>query len=133
MLRFNTPNVGDVITITTRYHESHLFTAAEWRENTYSDVEVLMPEPWFGPNDIKIAGNDRMPFRVINMSNVCDMSDVVPAEVTGKSGIVEIAGSGDKLYSVTLVNGDAISCTCPHHMYRKAFCKHMKQAVTDYS
>jgi uncharacterized Zn finger protein len=30
-------------------------------------------------------------------------------------------------YVVTLVDvtGDAIACTCPHHVHRSAFCKHM--------
>ena len=133
MIQYNTPNVGDVITITTRYRESYLYAEAEFRETTYSDVEVLPPEPWFGPNDIKIIGNKRMPFRVINMKNVSDMMDVEPSERTGNNGIVKIAGSGGKEYSVTLIDGEATSCTCPHHQYRKAFCKHMKQAVTDNS
>ncbi|GAA5052359.1 SWIM zinc finger family protein [Haladaptatus pallidirubidus] len=33
----------------------------------------------------------------------------------------------DHHYVVTLddVMGDTMACTCPHHVYRSAFCKHM--------
>ncbi len=33
----------------------------------------------------------------------------------------------DHHYVVTLddMTGDAIACTCPHHVHRNAFCKHM--------
>ncbi|MFB9808561.1 SWIM zinc finger family protein [Haladaptatus pallidirubidus] len=33
----------------------------------------------------------------------------------------------DHQYVVTLDNvaGDAMACTCPHHVHRSAFCKHM--------
>ena len=40
--------------------------------------------------------------------------------------------SADHHYVVTLddMTGDAMACTCPHHVHRSAFCKHMK-AVDD--
>lgn len=28
-------------------------------------------------------------------------------------------------YTVSLEDGDAVSCTCPHYHYRGSFCKHM--------
>ena len=29
-------------------------------------------------------------------------------------------------YTVTVDGRDAVSCTCPHHRHREAFCKHMQ-------
>ena len=134
MEQFAKPSVGSVVTITTKHHEIALESKSKWRENKYSDVEVLPPERWFGPNCIKIAGDVKMPFRVINMSNVSNLKegdkDIKPSTVSGEDSVVAIKGSSGSVYMVTLMNGNAISCTCPHNVYRKAICKHMKQAVS---
>lgn len=130
MTQFNPPQVGSVVTITTRYREDYIYADSEWRENVYKDVQVLPPEKWFGPNQIKITGNERMPFRVIDMKNVSDLKEgdrnVAPSESGGKNGLVSVKGSKGEVYTVTVKEGEAISCTCPHHTYRRAVCKHMK-------
>ncbi len=33
-----------------------------------------------------------------------------------------------KEYNVTLENGKAVNCSCPHHQYRNRICKHMENA-----
>ena len=36
------------------------------------------------------------------------------------------ADSGSHIYSVEVDNGEAVSCSCPHHVHRGTHCKHQK-------
>jgi len=42
------------------------------------------------------------------------------------------SSDGSKYYTVQLEKSEW-SCTCPHHIYRKAECKHIQQAMLQYS
>jgi hypothetical protein len=40
-----------------------------------------------------------------------------------------LSSDGVTTYTVTLHNGKATGCECPHHVYRAAKCKHMQAAA----
>lgn len=130
---FETPAVNSVITVTTRFPETNILATNTWRDNVYVAVQVLPPEKWFKPDDIKVTSdNPNLPFRVINMGNVVDLRYVDGHEAEQnrrQSGnfSVEINGSKGKTYTVTFVDGTPSTCTCPGFVYRQR-CRHLAEA-----
>jgi hypothetical protein len=46
-------------------------------------------------------------------------------KVFGQSKFFVINKENENGYEVTVVDNKAVSCTCPHHVYRQVACKHM--------
>ena len=46
--------------------------------------------------------------------------------------IYKIASSSGNSYYTVKISDQSESCTCPHHVYRGAFCKHLKEAKLRY-
>ena len=127
METFN-PEIGSTITLTTRYKDDYIFSDKKWKETTYENVTVLAPEPWMKSNQVRISSDtEKMPFRVINLSNIDSVDNVQFAEPS-KSNIqrVTVAGSKGNEYIVMVEDGIATSCTCPGFAYRK-HCRHLKE------
>lgn len=53
-----TPQPGDVITVTTRYRSNYYLNETGYDETTYENVEVLRPLPWLQAHEFCIAADD---------------------------------------------------------------------------
>ena len=130
MKTFEIPAIGSVVTLTTKYRESYIFSPNEWRLRTYADVQVLKPERWFKPTDFKISSDDpTQPFRVIGISHVSDIVNGNIAQLGSQNQVVQVEGSKPGIeYEVVIRDGDAVSCTCKGYSFRQR-CRHLRMAV----
>lgn len=127
---FKRPEVGDVVTVSTR-HRSNLL-GQEWDDRTYENVSVVENDNWTKPDEFCIPGGHLpwMSKRTINLSNVTSLIiNGREGEVDTNSNIefVNVKGSKGNIYSVTKIGGVAKECTCPGFTYRK-HCKHLTTA-----
>lgn len=127
----NKPNVGQIVTITTKFPNHCVYDENQFNEFTYENVEVLKSEKWFKPDQFKISSDcNHMSFRVISMNNVISINGSTTSESSNNNTqIVHIEGSKGNKYTVTIQNNNqAISCTCPGFQFRNQ-CKHLQKAV----
>lgn len=126
------PNIGDVVTVTTRYPNSYYKATDPWVDTTYENVPVIAGPRWVKPNQfcIPCTGEPYITFRVIHMSQVHELEilgrDTESVDTTLK--VVEVKGSRGNTYQVTINDGVATSCTCPGYQFRRQ-CRHLKEAV----
>jgi len=122
------PEIGTVITLTTRYSNEYMFADSQYNDTTYENVTVLSPEPWMKSDQIKISScTDRMPFRVIAMKNIHSIDNTVIESFVSSIREILVQGSKDNQYTVVVDNSIAISCTCPGYTFRGK-CKHLTAA-----
>lgn len=127
-VRFQKPPVDSFITLTTRYADYYAYRTSNFRETTYENVQVLAPERWFGPLDIKISSDDpKQAYRVINMKNVVALSDGI-RDTNSSSFVINVEGSKGTVYPVTMHDGVPVSCTCKGFQFRST-CRHLSIAV----
>ena len=69
MSMHKTPEVGQVVKVTTRYPSYYIYDDNEFQENTY-EGKVLRPERWLKENEFMMTGDGRASTRVINMMYV---------------------------------------------------------------
>lgn len=122
---FAKPAVGQVVSVTTQYGE---------QKNVYENLPVLKSEKWDDPNTFRIPAVNE-PYIT---QRVITLKSVVHLEVNGNAGdqqnvetgvkVYILKGSKGNEYTVTQT-GDNYSCTCPHHVYRRATCKHITAVI----
>ncbi len=68
------PTRGSKVRVTVRRPEYYIYSKEEYRDTTYTGV-VIRDEPWFRDHQFGIdcGREDRMPYRVIDISNVIDL------------------------------------------------------------
>lgn len=133
MSTFKTPPVGSVVTVTVRSKNHYYYRTQDYTDTVYENVPVIKPFPWTKPGEfcIPAVGEPHITVRTITMDSVIALT------VHGKEGevhtdtdttFVEVPGSGNKTYRVTVVAGVAKSCECLGFQYRKE-CRHLRQAM----
>lgn len=131
-MMFKRPNIGDVVTVTTRYRENLINATNKWRDTTYENVPVIKGPKWMKPHEfcIPCTGERFITYRVISMKHVHDLEIVGRSAETETTSIkvVEVKGSKGNVYQVTLEDGIAVSCTCPGFQFRRQ-CRHLKEAI----
>lgn len=135
MKRFSKPIAGTRVEVTTRYPENYYFSKADWRFRTYTG-KVLSDQPWTTPNSFEMTSDEP---EIISTRTIA-LHNVVQLKVDNKSAETEntetstkqitVKGSKGNEYVVTIKDGIPVSCTCPHHQFRHASCKHMKSVDT---
>lgn len=129
MKRFDS-EVGDVITLTTRYKNAYILSDEDWDDTTYENVTVLAPEKWMKSNQVRITSDtERMPFRVIEIRNIYSVNgkQIAQPKII-KIERVKVTGSKGDEYTVMIEDGTATSCTCPGFAYRKK-CRHLEEVT----
>jgi len=134
MNKFNTPQPGQVITVTTRYDSSLL--NKDYDETTYENVTVLPPQSWTpsGAFCIPAEGEPFIKFRTIAIDKVVAL-EVHSGEIDPNSDVgtkvVPVQGSNDNVYSVVVTDGVAKSCDCKGFQYR-GHCRHGRIATGEH-
>jgi hypothetical protein len=122
----NIPNPGAVIRVTTRYRNIYLYDTSEYRHNTYEGT-VVSNEKFDQPATFCMTGDERMPIRNIDMSNVVKLELLTGSarKVAAKSGVRVFRVKSDKnVYTVTM-QASRFQCTCVGFQYRR-HCRHTK-------
>lgn len=134
-MSFALPQVGSIITVTTRY-KSNVIGRPEFTETTYENVQVIKPFGWTKPNAFCIPAENE-PFIKVRTIPLSMISDLIIHEgegdvtLTGNgTEFVYVPGSKGKEYMVTVVDGFGVECECLGYTYRKQ-CKHLKIASTE--
>lgn len=131
MTNYALPQVGDIITVTTRYRSDLL--DKEFDETTYENVQVIRPFKWTKPNAfcIPAEGEPYINVRTIALSKVHDLvvhEGAAPGDITQGTHFVQVPGSKGNEYTVTVVDGFGVDCECLGYKYRGQ-CKHLKIAM----
>lgn len=131
MSKFALPQVGDIITVTTRYRNTVL-GQGEWNDTTYEKVCVAPSFAWTKPDSFCIPAENE-PFitkRTISLKAVIDLivhEGSAAQACTSGTKFVKVPGSKGQVYTVTVVNGFGTKCDCLGYTYRKT-CKHLTTA-----
>ena len=130
-MTYSLPQVGDIITVTTRY-KNHVIGCGEWNETIYEKVCVAPPFGWTKPNEFCIPAENELYItkRTISLDKVHELVVHEGNDAQGcTSGtkFVRVPGSKGKIYTVTVVNGFGTECECLGYTYRRQ-CKHLKIA-----
>jgi hypothetical protein len=128
-----TPNIGDVVNVTTRYRDPYVHATSSWRENVYLNVPVIAGPGWLKQHQFCIPcdGEPYITFRVIDMNAVHKLEILDKSAETVKTTVkvVSVEGSRGDRYDVTVKDGVAVSCTCPGFQYRGT-CRHLAKAIS---
>lgn len=131
MSNYALPQVGDIITVTTRYNE-YVVDRGEFNDTTYENVCVAPSFAWTKPNEFCLPVDDE-PFitkRTISLNNVHKLvvhkGSEAQANVSG-TRFIKVPGSKGNEYTVTVLDGFGIECECLGFTYRRQ-CKHLKIA-----
>lgn len=126
MSRFEVPEVGETVTLTTRYRS--VLLGQQYQENRYENAEVIEPYPWLKPGQFCITGSGRMPVRVIDIARVIEFSGAGQETNSTDNRVIEVTGSKGSTYLVTIVDGNAVRCTCRGFQFRRD-CRHLREAM----
>ncbi len=65
------PQVGQHVTVTTKYRNTYIYSDEEYVYSTYTGV-VSRPEPWYKDGQFKLTEDkpDRMVYRTLDMSSI---------------------------------------------------------------
>ena len=131
---FAKPEVGQVVTVTTKYPESYYYSQEKWRYTTYENLPVLPSQPFDKPNTFRIPALNE-PYiseRVIALHNVSELevNGEVGEQTNNTSNIrtVTVSGSKGNEYVVTIEGDEPKSCTCLGFQYRRT-CRHLHDAM----
>lgn len=131
MSNFALPQVGDIITVTTRYKE-HVIGRGKWNDTTYENVCVAPSFGWTKPNEFCLPADDE-PFitkRTISLNHVHKLVVHKGSEAQANASgtrFIKVPGSKGNEYTVTVLDGFGIECECLGFTYRRQ-CKHLKIA-----
>lgn len=132
MAKFAVPRVGDVITVTTCYKNNSVINTDRQEEITYENVPVIESPEWARPGEFCIPAKNEpfITFRTINIDKVTDLviHNNANSEVEESTWYAPIQGSGDKIYSVLMVDGIAKDCDCLGFQHRGQ-CRHLRIAM----
>lgn len=131
MSKYALPQVGDIITVTSRYTDPSI-GGSEFSETTYEKVCVAPSFAWTRPNEfcIPAEGEPFITKRTISLNHVHKLvvheGSEAQANVSG-TRFVKVPGSKGNEYTVTVLDGFGIECECLGFTYRRQ-CKHLKIA-----
>lgn len=122
------PQVGDIITVTTRYKDT-VIGRKEFLDTTYEKVCVAPSFAWTKPNAfcIPAEGEPYITKRTISLNAVIDLivhEGSAAQACTSGTKFVIVPGSKGKNYTVTVIDGFGTECECLGYTYRKT-CKHL--------
>ena len=132
------PNVGSQVTVVVRNTGAHKrvfvplwndWTVASPETLTYTGT-VVKPDYWMRTDEFNLTTDRKdFPIRTINLRNVVSIDGAKVLDLAN-SGIEvkSITGSKGNVYTVTVNNGVAETCTCPAFIYRGGRCKHLAMA-----
>jgi hypothetical protein len=124
--KFQIPKPGTTITLTTRYPDYYYYSTSKWKDTTYENVEVLPSEKWLSSSQFMITSDDaRMPYRIIEISNVVELSTGEKSTADNSVHTILVPGSNGNVYHVVIEGQHVKSCNCPAFTFRKT-CKHVK-------
>ena len=123
---------GSIVTAITSYPE--LWKGPnEFKNSTYENVTVLRSEKYDPPNTFRIPAFNQphITERLLTLDFVSALevngqaAETLSANQIGTQ-VINVKGSKNNEYVVTVENGTAVKCTCPQNTFRRAVCKHMK-------
>ncbi len=128
------PQIGSIVTVTVKQTERYYYATDEFRYTTYEDLPVLRSEKWDPPNTFRVpALNEKyLKERVISMNCVSALS-INGHSATGHAPntniqFINVKGSKNNEYVVTVEGKVAKSCTCIGFQYRR-MCKHIQEVT----
>lgn len=137
MSKFAVPQPGSVITVTTRYANHYYKRDKDYEDTTYEHVPVLPPQKWTKPGSFCIPAENEpfITFRTISIDKVIALEvhegEEASSDLTVGTHHVPVKGSGDKVYTVVVVDGHGKSCDCLGFTYRKD-CRHLRLATGEH-
>jgi len=137
MSKFAVPTPGQVITVTTRYADHYYKSEQDYKDETYEHVPVLPPQSWTKPGSFCIPAVDEpfITFRTIAIDKVIALEvhegEAADTNIEVGTHHVPVKGSGDKVYTVVVVDGHGKSCDCLGFTYRKD-CRHLRLATGEH-
>jgi hypothetical protein len=137
MSKFAVPQPGAVITVTTRYKSAYYLSETGYDETTYSHVPVLQPQSWTKPDCFCIPAENEpfITFRTISIDRVTALEvhegESAPTDLRHGTHHVPVKGSGDKVYTVVVVDGVGKKCDCLGFQYRSD-CRHLRMATGEH-
>lgn len=137
MSTFAVPTPGSVITVTTRYKSNYYLSETGYDEDTYEHVPVLQPQSWTKPDCFCIPAENEpfITFRTISIDKVIALEvhegETAPTDLRHGTHHVPVKGSGDKVYTVVVVDGVGKKCDCLGFQYRSD-CRHLRLATGEH-
>ena len=137
MSTFAVPQPGAVITVTTRYKSNYYLSETGYDEDTYEHVPVLQPQSWTKPDCFCIPAENEpfITFRTISIDRVTALEvhegETAPTDLRHGTHHVPVKGSGDKVYTVVVVDGVGKKCDCLGFQYRSD-CRHLRLATGEH-
>lgn len=143
----NTPQPGQVITVTTRHPNLAVNRTSDFNTRTYKNVRVLTPLRWLSPHEFCIPSDGpesrfanieqveqegdratKFDTRVIHMKNVVQIDGMSVSSATSNVREVEVPASKGGTYTVRVEGDVGVSCTCKGYQFRRT-CRHLNVSV----
>lgn len=127
------PSTGMIVSVETCHVQPNALTGSTHNRHVYTDVVVLQSNKWDNPDTFNIdTRNPSHPVANISMKHVVNItttgSELLTVPDDQLNRVVNISGSKDNVYQVSIKNGIPVSCTCKGFSFRRQ-CRHLTESM----